>query len=367
MTFRKQVFAATGFILFSFMLPLDARAANFSQLFVFGDSLSDTGNVFNESGDTFPPENLGYFNGRFSNGPIWIDYLSQDLGLSSPTPISDVLEGTPPMGGLNYAFGGATTTTANTVDSNLFGLPQEIGAFTVPLRQNNQTADPNALYIVWAGSNDYLPTTSSDFTPFTTPETTVSNIAGAVSALAVVGAKNIMVVNLPNLGNIPLTNEGNPFPDPAIPPGTSARLNRLTEAHNALLSTTLDNLDNSLNEQNVNLISVNVNSLFQDIIEPTRSPFTNTTDPCLLNPACTNPNEFLFWDALHPTTAGHRLIGQLAFNSLQGESAPSVPEPTSILSLLFFGMLGVGAIAKRNLSKEKASSYPRSTNLGNRF
>jgi phospholipase/lecithinase/hemolysin len=349
MAFRKQALA-TGFVLFSFMLPIDAKAANFSQLFVFGDSLSDTRNVFDASGDTFPPENLGYFNGRFSNGPIWVDYLAQDLGISSPTPALDVLDGTPPTGGINYAFGGATTTTANTVDPNLFGLSQEIGAFANPLVQNNQTADPNALYIVWAGANDYLPTTSPNFTPFTTPETTVSNIAGAVNALAGVGAKNIMVVNLPNLGNTPLSNDRSPFPAPVIPPGTPDRLNRLTEAHNALLSTTLASLDNTLSGQNVNLISLDVNSLFQEIIEPTRSPFTNTTDPCVLNLSCTNPDEFLFWDGTHPTTAGHRLVGQLAFNSLQDDGTPSVPEPTSILGLFAFGALGAGAIAKRQLS-----------------
>jgi phospholipase/lecithinase/hemolysin len=362
MTLRKQAIA-TGFVLFSFMLPLEAKAANFSQLFVFSDSLSDTGNLLNASDGQFPPESIGYFNGRFSNGPNWIDYLSQDLRVSSPTPFLDVLDGDPPTGGINYAFGGATATTANTVDSNLFGLSQEIGAFTNPLIQNNQTADPNALYIVWAGGNDYLPTTSTNFTPFTTPETTVSGIAGAVNALAGVGAKNIMVVNLPDLGNTPLANGlSNPFPTPDLPPGTPARLNRLTAAHNALLSTTLANLDNTLEGQNVNLISLDVNALFQNVTDPTRSPFTNVTDPCILNPSCTNPDEYLFWDGFHPTTAGHRLIGQFAFERLQDDGLTSVPEPASILSILAFGALGAGAITKRNLSKkqkERACSDPR--------
>lgn len=352
MTFRKQAIS-TGFVLFSFILPLEAKAANYSQLFVFGDSLSDTGNLFNASGGQFPPENLGYFNGRVSNGPNWVDYLSQDLGLSTPTPVLNVLDGTPPTGGINYAFGGATTTTANTLDSNLFGLPQEIGAFTNPLIQNNQTADANALYIVWAGANDYLPTTSPNFTPFTTPETTVSNIAGAVNGLAGVGAKNIMVVNLPSLGNTPLANGLSPFPAPDLPPNTPDRLNNLTDAHNALLSTTLDNLSSALNGQNVNLISLDVNALFQEVLDPTRSPFSNLTDPCILNPSCTNPDEFLFWDGNHPTTATHRLIGQLAFNSLPGDGSQSIPEPASIFGLLAFGAFGAGAMAKRNLSKGK--------------
>jgi phospholipase/lecithinase/hemolysin len=346
---RKQAIA-TGFVLFSFMLPLDAAAANFSQLFVFGDSLSDTGNFFNVSGGQFPPASLGYFNGRFSNGPIWVDYLAQDLGVSTPTPVSDLANGSP-ANGVNYAIGGATSGTVNNIDPRLFGLQQEIGSFTSPLIQNNQSADPNALYVVWAGANDYLPSAN----PATTPNLPVANIAGAVNALAGVGARNIMVVNLPNLGITPLANEVDPlFPVPPLPPGTPDRLNRLTEAHNALLSTTLDNLSNTLKGQNVNLISLDVNSLLQDITDPARSPFTNTTDPCISNPSCiTNPDEFLFWDGLHPTTAGHRLIGQLAFERLQDDELPSIPEPASIFGLLAFGALGAGAMTKRNLSKKK--------------
>ncbi|MCU0534245.1 MAG: SGNH/GDSL hydrolase family protein [Hydrococcus sp. Prado102] len=361
MTFRKQALA-TGFVLFSFMLPLEATAANFSQLFVFGDSLSDTGNFFDVSSGQFPPASLGYFNRRFSNGPIWIDYLAQDLGVSTPTPVLDLANGSP-ANGINYALGGATTGTVNSIDPRLFGLQQEIGSFSNSLIQNNQTADPNALYIVWAGANDYL----ASETPVTTPDLPVANIAGAVNALAGVGAKNIMVVNLPDLGITPRANGIDPlFPVPAPPPGTPDRLNRLTEAHNALLSTTLSNLSSSLKGQNVNLISLDVNSLLEDVTDPARSPLINTTDTCLLNPLCTNPDEFLFWDGLHPTTAGHRLIGQLAFESVQTDGSPTVPEPASILGILAIGALGAGTMAKRNLSKRKTQTAC-STTLVNRL
>lgn len=337
---KKQAIA-TGFIFFSFMLPLKAAAATFSQLFVFGDSLSDTGNLFNASGETAPPENLGYFNGRVSNGPNWIDYLAQDLNLSTPTPVLDVLDGISPTDGINFAFSGATSETANTIDSQLPGLQQQIGLSTIA------PSDPNALYIVWIGANDYLPTTSPSFTPFTSPQTTVANIAGAVTALAGVGAKNIIVANLPNLGQTPIANGLNPFSPIPVPPDTSTRLNDLTEAHNALLATTLDSLDASLKSQNVNLISLDINSLFQEVTNPATSPFTNVTDPCILNLSCTDPNQFLFWDGSHPTTAGHKLIGEFAFDRLQGNGVQSVPEPASIVGLLTIGAMGVGATLKK--------------------
>jgi phospholipase/lecithinase/hemolysin len=340
---------ATGFVLFSFMLPLKAMSASkFTGLYVFGDSLSDTGNVFNATGQQLPPESLGYFDGRFSNGPNWVDYLAQNLGLSTPTPITEVLAEIPPTDGINFAFGGATTfaTTprqvANTIDPRFPGLLDEVGLFAGSLIQNNRSADKDALYIVWAGANDYLPTTSPFFTPPTTPDRTIANLVGAVTTLASVGAKNIMLVNLPDLGETPRARSLDPFFPPVVP-GESARLNALTEAHNALLPTTFG--------KDVNLISLDINALFSDIInrfntEPTRSPFTNVTDPCIVNPFCTDPNQFLFWDGIHPTTAAHQIIGQFAF-----KKAASIPEPTSGFGILAFGILGFGARLKRKPQK----------------
>jgi phospholipase/lecithinase/hemolysin len=157
----KKTLMAAGFVLFSFMLPLKVSAASFDNIYVFGDSLSDSGNVFAASGNTFPPS--PYFEGRFSNGYNWIDEFAKKLNIDSPTPYVSVASGTTPNNGINFAFGGATTTEANTISSNLFGLPQEIGAFQSYLNQTQQLADPDALYVFWLGPNDYLPTESNDF------------------------------------------------------------------------------------------------------------------------------------------------------------------------------------------------------------
>ena len=311
----KTPIAAIGFFLFSLVLPVKAWAAAFSQMYVFGDSLSDTGNLFNLTGSPPSP----YFNGRISNGPNWIDYLSEDLGLDPITYTSFLGGAGSPTQGINFAFTGATTGTANTIVNGLPGLQQQIGFFNNYIQTNTPATD--ALYIVWAGGNDYFPTTSS-FVPFTDPTTPVNNLSFAVQSLATVGARNILVVNLPNLGDTPLLND-TPVSD---------SFNTLAQAHNSSLNTTIGNLRQSLGS-GVNLFSLDVNSLFSDAINnPANYGFTNVTDACIDNVQCvTDPNvqnQYLFWDQIHPTTVAHELVAQQALEE--------VPEPTFVLGMVTF-------------------------------
>ncbi len=285
------------------VLPKSASSANlkFDDIYVFGDSLSDDGNVFKASGNSFPPPS--YFQGHFSNGPGWVEQLAPLLGLK-PNPNT------------NFAFGGATTGTDNTLNTSfqtplsitLPGLQQEINTFTAPLKAAHQSTDPNALYIVWAGANDYLPTVSS-FMPFQQPDTSVKNISDAVTSLAGVGAKNIMVVNLPNLGEIPLTI-GSPLSEP---------LDALTQAHNSALAATLKGLRLSLGSY-VNIILFDVNSVFSHARKsPGNFGLTNVTTACFNQTTftvCANPNEYLFWDAQHPTTTVDTVIANSAYGML---------------------------------------------------
>ena len=76
-------------------------AAAYTSIFAFGDSLSDAGNLFAESGSKIPLK--PYVDGHFSNGPTWVEDLSQMLGLGPMKPFLTSNNGT------NYAFGGAQT------------------------------------------------------------------------------------------------------------------------------------------------------------------------------------------------------------------------------------------------------------------
>lgn len=340
----KNQFLVAGFVFLCCFSPLKAYAAKFSSIYVFGDSLSDTGNLFTLTGGAVPPE--PYFEGRFSNGEIWVDKLADKLGLESPTLVTK-LQPDAPTNGINYAFGGATTTDQNTIaltpsfgipeplKPQLFGLEQQVQAFTA----NNQSADPDALYILWAGSNDYS-TTEGTFLPFTDTDTTINNLDNALANLATTGVKNVMLLNLANLGDTPLARQVDTF----LIPGTTQRLNDLTAKHNQELS----GLANKY-QTNLNIIPVDVNSLFSNA----NLDFTNVIEPCLvsLDPQiiCNNPDEYVFWDLQHPTTVAHEKLADLAFKSIP--KPETVPEPGNLLGLLGLGAVGVVGAIKRKQKK----------------
>lgn len=259
----------------------------FSQVYVFGDSLSDDGNGFIPTGGQLPPS-PPYFQGRFTNGPVWVEQLIPRLGLNvSPET--------------NVAFGGATSGTFN-VNTLLLppgspplpGLQTQVDGY---LNASGQV-DPQALYVVWAGSNDYLGARSTDV------EGVLTNITLAIGKLVTAGAKNIMVPNLPDLGVTPLAT--------GLGATASQGLSQLSAAHNAGLASILETIDRS---PGINIIPVDVETLVeQAIANPADFGFTNVTNAFLAQPSG-NPNQYLFWDDLHPTATAHGAIGDRALKA----------------------------------------------------
>lgn len=226
-------------------------------------------------------------------------------------------------------------------------MQQQINSFT----SANPSVKPNDLYIIWAGVNDYLDNFFVNI-PDSTPsvnqviDQAVYNLSASLTSLAAVGAKNIMVVNLPDLGKFPVTGNNNQV---------SASLSTSINLHNSSLVTNLNFLSQQLSPD-INIIYLDVNSLVNRIIaDPGEFGFTNVTESCVGNlsvvpinippqaVACT-PNKFLFWDQVHPTTATHKIIGKLAFSVLK---PASVPEPSVVLGLLEFANLGAVLLLKR--------------------
>jgi phospholipase/lecithinase/hemolysin len=343
----KQLVFAVGIGLTAVLTPVTVEAASLSGLYVFGDSLSDAGNTFDITftpaiGTGFPP--LPYAQ-RFTNGLTWVEYLGQELGLA-PTLFSDVEAGAGLADGINFAVGGATTGSENTLAltasvtrlfpkvAELPGLQQQIAAFTNQIPTGGQ-ADPDALYIVWAGATDYLPTEGA-FVPVQTPQPPLANLASALQTLNSVGAKKILLVNLPPLGDTPLVRRV----DQSVP-GAAAALNQLADAHNAGLA----GLGRSLSPD-VNLLTLDINALFEEVAsDPAQFGLTNVTEPCLTATGiCADPSTYLFWDQLHPTTVAHKLISDRALAELQSQPPADVPEPAVSLGLLAIGMLGAGRV-----------------------
>ncbi|MEL4893911.1 SGNH/GDSL hydrolase family protein [Crocosphaera sp. Alani8] len=327
---KKLSLFASFLTIFSLISP-PAVAAGFSRIYGFGDSLSGTGNInqivieATNGTQTFPPS-PPYFQGRFSNGPAWIEILAQRLDI--------------PL--INSAFGGATSGFENTLNGTSLGIPlpglqQQITNFV----NVTSVVDPHALYTIFIGANDYLPTGSMVFTPFENPVQTLTNIETALNSLVEAGAKNIMVFNLPNLGDIPLNNDSVDGFCPDDNQFDGDCLNDLTVNHNSGLSSLLSNFSST---SNINLIPIDINTLVDDAIENPFPSFTNVTDACLnFDPfnICNNPNEFLFWDDRHPTAEGHQLIADLAFESL------AIPEPSTIVGLLSIGLIGIVKVIKQ--------------------
>lgn len=251
-----------------------------NQFYIFGDSLSDVGNIFQATNRVYPP-NPPYFKGRYSNGLVWVEYFASKLALT-PKQI------------INFAYGGATTATVSS--NGIPGLLGQVYNFT----KAYPDVDPNALYIIWAGANDYL-------YDVTNPAIPVENLSRAIQSLSQAGAKKILVGNLPDLGNIPATRNSS----------KSSALSAVSDAHNRGLAESLDVLQNKFGSH-TKIIQFDAHSLYQEAISnPQKFGFTNVTNACLSNFAsCDNSNKFLFWDGIHPTTAAHEILAETALKNL---------------------------------------------------
>ncbi|WP_242058132.1 MULTISPECIES: SGNH/GDSL hydrolase family protein [Nostoc] len=249
-------------------------------MYIFGDSLSDTGMVFQATGRMYPP-NATYFQGRYSNGRVWIEYLSDRLHFS-------------PKQTNNFAYGGATT--GSTSNSYVPSLLNQVQSFT----QTYKKANSDGLYVLWAGANDYLQGVSNATVP-------VNNLISAINLLTDIGVRKILLANLPDLGQLPATRNTT----------NSVNLSALTQAHNQSLRRSLK----VLIQQNpqLQIATLDANSLYRDAItNPAAFGFTNVIGSCVSGSSiCNNPEHFLFWDGIHPTTAAHRIIGENAFTTIQ--------------------------------------------------
>ena len=281
---KKKLFSV---IVISFLIFIMVVCAKFidnthpiSEMYVFGDSLSDAGMVFRATGGIYPPQ-PAYYQGRYSNGRVWVEYLSDRLHLTAKQTN-------------NFAYGGSTT--GHLANAYVPSLLAQVQSFT----QTHQQTNPNSLYVLWAGANDYLQGVTNANIP-------VQNVTGAIASLSKVGAKKILVGNLPDLGQLPATRTG----------ANSPSLSTLTQEHNQGLRRSLKLL--SQQNSDLQIVTFNANALYRDAItNPATFGFSNVSSSCLSGSnACENPNQFLFWDGIHPTTAAHRMIADTAFSAIQ--------------------------------------------------
>jgi phospholipase/lecithinase/hemolysin len=265
-------------------------AGPFSNLVVFGDSLSDVGNIAQAPFINTPGPY--YWNGRFSNGPVYAEALATGLGLPALTRSTA-------SGGTDYAYGGAKTTGTGFPD-NIFvkDIDDQVGDYL-------GTANATTLYVVFAGANDLLGGQTNMSIP-------INSLSTSINGLVTAGARNFLVLNLPPLGYTPRYNGSQ---------STLTQYNSRTQQYNAALSTMLDGIDA---KPDVTVFRLDVAALVsQAIVNPQSFGLTNVTSPAApgLSPGTTsydtsriapNANQYLFWDDVHPTTRVHAILGERA-------------------------------------------------------
>jgi len=271
-----------------------AMASPYSNIFVYGDSLSDLGNIYNASGHTIPLS-PPYYNGRFSNGKLAIEYLAGSLH----APLT------------SFAWGGATTGIGNSGDGGtqttvgMFGLPGMLPELAGSLPVITPVAS-TSLFVVWGGPDDFI--------SGGTVTQGVTDILQIVGALQLAGATHILV---PGMADLSLTPE---FYGSAIAGGFSQAFDLALQASLPKGVTYFDTFG----------------FMHQVVANPAAYGFTDVTDPCLLvltpcSPNVQIQNQYLFWDDLHPTTAADKILGQ-EFTSA------TTPEPSTLV------MLGTGVV-----------------------
>ncbi len=293
------------------------------ELFVtFGDSLADTGNVYTMTKalgirPAVPPSdapNRSYFNGRFSNGPVGFEYFWNSIrGPHAALQPFLRLKKIPRKGGVDFAFGGSTSTYVRALDG--FLVPGLLGQVDLYLTLHRGRLPQKALFAILTGSNDYLSLMGE---PPANPPDVVQNIVTSIEKLYARGARTIVVVNLSDLGAVPLVANQ--------PQEVRDGLSMLSAAHNALLAGALAQL--SATRPGLTLVPVDVATVvaglpptnmvvpaMEAIVTDWALPFP--VSACLFVDPATCPNvptfdvgnSFFFWDAVHPTTSLHQGLG----------------------------------------------------------
>ena len=282
----------------------------FSEVIVFGDSLSDSGTYAADL-----PEGTGKF--TTNPGPVWSENLAEFYGFEI-TPSVD--------GGTNYAHGGARVAGLTPVPDS----PPTDSALTLEMQIDGYLdvagAAPNALYSVWGGSNDiFFEAAQATFGAITQDEaianleTAAGDLVTQIQTLKDAGARHVMVFNLPDSGASPA----------GVASGQAATLTAMTDAYNAALF-------GGISAAGMDVIPLDVNGLLTEVIaDPMAFGLFDATLPaCGFTSAllCTEadllsefaPQTFLFADGVHPTTAGHQLISDYAISVVEAPQGYSM-------------------------------------------
>lgn len=306
-----------GAIAAAMLLANAAQATDrstFNHVVVFGDSLSDAGNLPNTAG--------AYDKFTTNPGQVTVQNVADQLGLDlQPSR----------LGGSDYAYGGAGITTNSDPAPQIQTITQQVNGYLA----NGARADPHSLYMIWGGANDIFYHSTQYGVGVVIPgygetlqQATTNINAAATQEVALInqlkqaGAQHLVVFNLPNIGATPSARANE-----ALVPGISGMLTDVSQSYNQILNAGLGD----------HTLAVNAYALFDQVLaDPGKYGFANVTTP-----ACTTSSshdcdgttlvadganqDYLFADGVHPTTAAHRMLGQVVSSEL------AAPQQVSLL------------------------------------
>jgi len=304
----KQVLQlVTLFVCLLFVFSVKA-SPSFSDIFIFGDSMSDTGNLASVIGD-YPP---AYYNNRFSNGPVAVEILGEELDLPTNASLYLVSQNA----GTNYAVASAKAGGSASLDLN-----SQINAF---LAARKFSIPKDALYVVFIGGNDVR--SARDVPDGQSVETVLQNAVDSIEQnidrLISSGAKNILVINSIDMGNLPemflmdLQISHKPVP------GNQTTQN--TRRFNDLLGKSVDDIEN---DRDIKIAEFDSFEFLNRVISRAKLfGFRYVREPCFFfstldfHPDCNfgqNADAFLFFDEKHPGSIGQALIGNALFKLVE--------------------------------------------------
>lgn len=305
-------------LLLSILLSLSVQcgfAVTLDNIVIFGDSLSDTGNLYEYMKHQLP-QSPPYYTGHFSDGPIWVEYLMKHYFENADARI------------LNYAFGGAGVLNDNGDDDDVFfTLNREIDTY---LLSHADIANPQSLFIVWIGGNNYLgaPDNADEVT-----EQVKNGIQKGLERLVQAGAKHILLMNLPDLSRTPLAQELE----------AEQSLETLSVMHNDKLFGLFKQMQQQIPAVqwmffDVNKVFVKLTNHYREfgfdylhetcydaLIQPNEktsllkmvaSVHAKNASISAAHPTC---ERYFFFDLVHPTTQVHQLTSQYLFEKLDQE------------------------------------------------
>lgn len=326
MNFRPALYrlsCALG-LLAALASPLPANA--YSDWFVFGDSLSDTGNNAIAigidagqviSGNSYVPT-YPYASGRYSNGEVWTASFAASLGLGASASLA---------GGNIYAYGGARTRIVSPD-----GAPPLRDQVSIYLDAHGGVADPSALYVVAGGGNNARDTLDAIAggapilsTMLLEARRYAVDVGRMVDRLQAAGAEHIVVWNTPDISKAPAV----------VAEGSLAVIlaSKVAGGMNSALARRLDGEDG--------VAVFDAFTLFGEIVDNGGAyGLVNTSDACGAILGC-DPSTYLFWDGIHPTSAGHALLAEAMTDFVASSAGPTVPVPEPAT----LWMLGAGLLA----------------------